>query len=107
MISLYHTQYGLAKQVHSRLPCSANRELDLAASEPLTRHVFFDRSMLDVYANGHFCLTSRVENFEVLGEDIAPFLWRRCARPSKAGSQASRPGKAPPRLASAGPGWVA
>lgn len=32
----------------------------LGEGEPLRLRVFFDRSVLEVYANGHTCLTSRV-----------------------------------------------
>jgi beta-fructofuranosidase len=34
--------------------------LDLEPGEPLRLHVFLDRSILEVCANGRFCLTSRV-----------------------------------------------
>jgi len=32
----------------------------LAAGEPLTLHVFIDRSIVEVYANGRACLTERI-----------------------------------------------
>lgn len=34
--------------------------LVLAAGEPLTLHLFLDRSVLEVYANGRLCITSRI-----------------------------------------------
>ena len=34
--------------------------LDLALDEPLSLHVFLDRSVVEVYANGRACLTSRI-----------------------------------------------
>jgi beta-fructofuranosidase len=34
--------------------------LDLPPDEELELHVFLDRSVIEIYANGHFCLTSRI-----------------------------------------------
>jgi beta-fructofuranosidase len=50
---------------HSSLSASVHRDarggpLDLAPGERLRLHVFLDRSVVEVYANGRACLTSRI-----------------------------------------------
>jgi beta-fructofuranosidase len=53
------------RREHSSLCSDVEREAQggpfaLADGEPLRLHLFLDRSLLEVYANGRFCLTSRI-----------------------------------------------
>lgn len=60
---------SLSPQVHRSVP---EGEFDLAAGERLRLHVFLDRSVVEIYANGRACLTSRIypSRADSLGVDL-------------------------------------
>ncbi len=49
--------------------------LDLAAGEPLRLHIFLDRSVIEVFANGRACLTGRI--YPALADSLEVELFAR------------------------------
>ncbi|MCD6291010.1 MAG: glycoside hydrolase family 32 protein [Anaerolineae bacterium] len=71
------TQQLTIDRTRSSLSLTASRDtyggkLFLADGEPLQLHIFLDRSVLEVYANGYFCISSRIypSRADSLGLDL-------------------------------------
>jgi len=56
-LAVHRKRSSLSAEVHRDRQEGA---LDLSPGEGLRLHVFLDRSVVEIYANGHVCLTSRI-----------------------------------------------